>query len=232
MKNRLTAVRFFSPMFAVLLLMAFTAQAATYTVNTTSDSGNGTCDAAECTLREAINEANATTADDVINFDSTVFSIPQIITLMQGELRIGVFRANVGKLTINGTGATMLTISGNNASHVFLNTDFAVTEINGLTVSNGNNSGIRTNTGNLTLNNLTISNNTTSASGGGIFNASGLIINNSTISNNSAGQGGGGIYHNNSVATIGLSHKKLSIFNVIIKLSKSSLKFSNWAFLF
>jgi len=31
---------------------------------------------------------------------------------------------------------------------------------------------------------------------------------------------------------IGLSHKKLSIFNVIIKLSKSSLKFSNWAFLF
>ncbi|MBA4183430.1 MAG: hypothetical protein H0X49_05385 [Acidobacteria bacterium] len=30
----------------------------------------------------------------------------------------------------------------------------------------------------------------------------------------------------------GLSYKKLSFFNVIIKLSKSSLKFSNWAFLF
>ncbi|MCY7347976.1 MAG: DUF3662 domain-containing protein [Pyrinomonadaceae bacterium] len=30
----------------------------------------------------------------------------------------------------------------------------------------------------------------------------------------------------------GLSHKKLSDFNVTIKLSKSSLKFSNWAFLF
>jgi CSLREA domain-containing protein len=32
--------------------------ATTYTVNTTSDSGDGTCDADECTLREAINAAN------------------------------------------------------------------------------------------------------------------------------------------------------------------------------
>ncbi len=39
-------------------------------------------------------------------------------------------------------------------------------------------------------------------------------------------------YLNYQQEQTGLSYKKLRFFNVIIKLSKSSLKFSNWAFLF
>jgi trimeric autotransporter adhesin len=42
----------------------------TFTVNSTNDVGDdGTCDTSECTLREAIDTANATTGADVINFN-------------------------------------------------------------------------------------------------------------------------------------------------------------------
>ncbi len=41
-------------------------QAATYTVNATDDADDGTCDAGHCSLREAINAANATVDNDVI----------------------------------------------------------------------------------------------------------------------------------------------------------------------
>lgn len=54
MKNKLTAIKFILPVIAILIFTAVTAQSAIYVVNTTSDAGNGTCDAAECTLREAI----------------------------------------------------------------------------------------------------------------------------------------------------------------------------------
>ena len=43
--------------------------ASTFTVNSTDDPGDGVCNATECTLREAINAANATTAADTIKFN-------------------------------------------------------------------------------------------------------------------------------------------------------------------
>ncbi|MBZ0296029.1 MAG: right-handed parallel beta-helix repeat-containing protein, partial [Anaerolineae bacterium] len=43
--------------------------AQTYVVNSTADPGDGTCDATECTLREAITAANANSGTDTIAFD-------------------------------------------------------------------------------------------------------------------------------------------------------------------
>lgn len=45
------------------------AQGTTFTVNSTADPGNGVCDATECTLREAINAANANSGTDTIAFN-------------------------------------------------------------------------------------------------------------------------------------------------------------------
>ena len=45
------------------------AQAATFTVNSTADPGDGVCDASECTLREAISAANAGSGTDTIAFN-------------------------------------------------------------------------------------------------------------------------------------------------------------------
>jgi CSLREA domain-containing protein len=56
---------------AIVLLAGLGAEAspATYTVNSTADPGDGTCDGTECTLREAIAAANANVGTDTIEFD-------------------------------------------------------------------------------------------------------------------------------------------------------------------
>jgi CSLREA domain-containing protein len=45
------------------------ADATTFTVNSTGDRGDGTCDATECTLPEAIAAANANAGTDTVEFN-------------------------------------------------------------------------------------------------------------------------------------------------------------------
>src|SRR5438445_7859958 len=45
------------------------AHAATFTVNTADDHDDGVCNAADCTLREAINAVNAGSGGDTISFN-------------------------------------------------------------------------------------------------------------------------------------------------------------------
>jgi len=52
----------------LVVIPATRVQAATYTVNTTNDADDGTCNGTHCSLREAINAANGTAEDDVIGF--------------------------------------------------------------------------------------------------------------------------------------------------------------------
>ncbi len=52
----------------LLVLSAALARAATFTVNSTADTDDGVCNAANCTLREAINAANANPGTDTIRF--------------------------------------------------------------------------------------------------------------------------------------------------------------------
>src|SRR4051794_22858892 len=47
---------------------------ATFTVTSIADSGSGS-------LREAIDSANASGSDDIIDFDPTLFATPQVISL-------------------------------------------------------------------------------------------------------------------------------------------------------
>ena len=51
-----------------LVLVCATASAATFTVNSAADTDDGVCNAANCTLREAINAANANPGTDTIHF--------------------------------------------------------------------------------------------------------------------------------------------------------------------
>lgn len=95
------------------------------------DTDDGICDA-DCSLREAI--ATAPIGSN-IQF-STLFDTPQTITL--GSL------INIGKtLTILGTGADKLTISGNNATTLFENFSASGASVNfvGMTFANGNGVG-------------------------------------------------------------------------------------------
>ncbi|MEZ5425080.1 MAG: delta-60 repeat domain-containing protein [Pyrinomonadaceae bacterium] len=136
-------------------------------VNKTADTNDGSCDPLDCSLREAIAAANAAATDDIIYFASTLTGN---ITLTS-QLDI----ANNGSLSINGlTGGAGITISGNNSTRVFSIATGATADFNYLTISNGSssssNGGGIVNRGTLTINNSTISSNTSSGFSGGIDN--------------------------------------------------------------
>ena len=67
-------------LFAFLAVFAPAARAATYTVNSTADTDDGVCNSANCTLREAINAANANPGTDTIRF--VIGTGPKSITLL------------------------------------------------------------------------------------------------------------------------------------------------------
>ena len=170
---------------ALAMMPAMVAHAAaTEVVDSTSDSGAGS-------LREAIADVDP---GGTITFNLTY---PATITLTSGELLINK------NLTITGPGAADLTISGNNNSRVFnVSGGTTVVIISGVTIENGlaDNGGGIYNEGDLTLNNVTVTNNSTEnggtssdgGDGGGIYNEGTLTLNDVIVSGNSTGSGGNG----------------------------------------
>jgi CSLREA domain-containing protein len=176
------------------------AYAAGYVVNSLADN---TSNDSQCTLREAIQEANNGTDTDCPGSpsnanDTITFSVSGTITLSSP---LPAIVSGQGALTIDGGGS--ITVSGNNLVQVMVVNSGADLTLRNITIANGSSGGGGGgifNAGTLTVTNSTFSNNSVgfSSSGGGIFNASGgtLTVTNSTFSNNSVFGGfGGGIYN-------------------------------------
>ncbi|WP_339748826.1 choice-of-anchor Q domain-containing protein, partial [uncultured Rubinisphaera sp.] len=139
-------------------------------------------------LREAIAFANSNRNSlDSIQFDSTLTG--KTILLDGTELIIS------DALDLIGLGADKLTISGNNQSRIFNLLNNTTATISGLTLTGGNASegGSIYSSGNLTVTNSTITNNSSENDGGGIFSFGNIIVKNSTISGNSSLYDGGAI---------------------------------------
>ncbi|NEO83858.1 MAG: CHAT domain-containing protein [Spirulina sp. SIO3F2] len=166
----------------------------THTVDSLADDGSG-----GTTLREAI--AAASSNDDI------TFGVVGTVTLNGTQLSWNNSKDN---LTIDGNGST---VSGGNASRVFNITADNAT-LRNLTIQDGVVSGDgaainRNGRGTLTLENVTITNNSASTRAGGIRNRNGTVaLINSSISNNSAGSGGGAIF--NSPGTVTLTDSTIS----------------------
>jgi predicted outer membrane repeat protein len=185
-----------------LLLTARAAHADTFTVESTENPGSiGGCDATDddipCTLKEAVNNANVNGETDSINFAAGLSGeIPLANTAAQSGFSI-LNDTRPVDLTINGPGAGVLAVNGNNVTRVFGIALGANVTIRGLTIKNGNapDTGMSTSTD----------------SGGGIYNNGGtLALSNSTLSGNSAPVGYGGGIYNRATSTMTLTNTTLS----------------------
>ena len=168
-----------------LLMPVEPARAASIVVN---DLGGGSTPG-QCSLRDAITAANTNTA---INACSTGASGPDTITFsVTGVITLTGSLGSVSEaLTIIGPSGG-ITITGNNTNFgSSLLTVIASTTVNlsNLTMTNALKTGSAgaaiTNFGTLVLDNVTLSNNTSTYASAGISNAGTLLISNSTFSGN------------------------------------------------
>jgi CSLREA domain-containing protein len=191
---------------------------ATLIVNTTADHDDSVCGTADCTLREAINAANAASATKTIAFAANVTGA---ITLAQGELVI------TKDVTVTGPGARVLAVDANLASRVLAidgGTGPEITvAISGLTFTrgqvNGNGGGIYSNAS-TTLTNCTISANSATGGpgdgeyGGGIYTTRSMTLTGCTVSGNSAL--GGSFSAKSNVSTAGGTGQGGGVYNASI----------------
>jgi predicted outer membrane repeat protein len=160
------------------------------------------------TLRWAVQQVNQGSGNDTIDFEGSVFSTPQTIALKGGQ-----FNLTNTNTTIQGPGASMLTISGH-LGRVFGVLDYASVTISGLTISNGSvyyagqagtgSGGAISNRGVLTVNNCTFSNNSAAGSvgyGGAVYSVGTLTLSSCTFSGNTASMTGGAVYENTTYGT-------------------------------
>jgi len=181
-----------------------------FVVTTIADHDDGTCSPDDCTLREAVNLANAGGGADTITFASgitgTIILVPALGTLTVTD-----------SLTINGPGARLMSVSGSSAIRVFYFSTGS-NAISGLTIRDGNAAATPGSGGGvagggvfnsinstLSLSNCSFSNNHVQGAanmtaaglggrgwGGGIGNSGTLTLTGCTFSGNSAGGGRGG----------------------------------------
>ena len=184
-------------------------------VNSTADTVNSSD--GQCTLREAIIAANTDTASGAAagecaagsGADTITFSIP---TTDPGyNPATGVFSITLGNTlnvtssaTIQGPGASQLTISGNNAVTVFDVLVAGTVNLSGLTISNGKGMAftfkatggvINEGSGTVNITSCILTNNNENTGGGGggaigLINGGTVNVTNSALNNNSAGNGG------------------------------------------
>jgi CSLREA domain-containing protein len=164
--------------------------AGSYVVNSTADTSDGACDAANCTLREAIEAANLAPGADEITF-----SISGTIILSGTLPEI----TDPAGLTIRGPQAG-LTISGDNAYRILVVDGSAALGLVKLTLAKGfvdGYGGAVYNLGHLTADRCTFQDNQ-ATHGGAIFDQGfsvPSVITASTFKNNSATVSGGAIQH-------------------------------------
>lgn len=200
---------------ALLLSLAGSAAAQTYTVTRTDDPTPAPCEPGDCSLRNALMAANATTSvDDVVVLPAS--AAPYLLQYEELALPIA------DEVEVRGAGADKTVIKGDGKESIFFVGPFKAT-LSGMTITGGN-SAIQSNgellvrgvsiegnrwnggtAGIITNGLLTVEssflgfNNTESASGGAIHANAAVTIVNSTIAQNTSKEGAGAISGNAAV---------------------------------
>ena len=164
-----------------------------FIVTRSADTDGGVCAPAQCTLREALNAANAHSGAATIMFSIPITDAGCIGPACTIALT-SLLPAITGKLTIDGSGQP-ITVSGANSYTVLTVNSGAHVSLNALTIANAYSSfsdggGLFNNGGAMTVTNSTFYSNT-APDGGGLRNSGTLSLINSTFYSNTADTGGG-----------------------------------------
>jgi hypothetical protein len=156
-------------------------------------------------LRAAIDAANTNPGADVIAFDP---GLNGTITLASALPPLS------DELTIDGPGADLITVSGDELHQPFSVVDGATVTLSALTISSGHGEfgGAISNEGNLTLLACELSGNTADFSGGAVDNVGGLLVaENCLFSGNTTGEFGfGGAISNDAGGTLSINASTFS----------------------
>lgn len=166
-------------LFSVINSGEFTPQAlaANLTVNKAADTNDGTCDAIDCSLREAVGDA---AAGDTILFSGN-YTIALVSTLAVPA---------INNLTIDATGRTIQLDCAPNTIDIGLTLAGTGQVVKNLAIISCNGSGVTSfNAESATLDAVTVKNNTANASYKGILTGKKWTIQNSTISCSGSGVG-------------------------------------------
>jgi uncharacterized repeat protein (TIGR01451 family)/CSLREA domain-containing protein len=175
---------------AMLVWAALARAATTFTVTTTADGDDGSCTPAQCTLRDAIKYSSG--GDTVV-----IPAASQPYSLTMGELAVA------HSLTINGAGASKVTITANDQSRVFeFNSGGTLTGVtvehgngtalSGLGAPNDDGGAIAATGADLTISDSVVRDSTADDEGGGIYIENKTTLTNSTITGNTVQLGNGG----------------------------------------
>lgn len=164
---------------------------ASMNVNTIQDDANNAKIQDKVTLRDAIQTGNNGPPRPAVTF----YTAPNTALTGTINLQAALDAIKTG-YNINGSGASTLTVNGNNAAGTIFTVNAGVTStISGLTIQGGFNTlgGGIYNSGTLTLQNDVIQDNTATSNGGGIDNApdASMTLQSDTIQFNNAKNGGG-----------------------------------------
>ncbi len=201
---------------ALLLLLAVAASAAanTYTPTRFDDPPPGTCEPDDCSLREAITKANNHDGADkvVLAKGRYQMELPDDGT---DDNENGDFDV-IGEAAIRGAGPRDTVVDGNGLDTVFQFLTFSPHALSGVAVREGNASsgggGVFVGPSALTLSDVVIKASDAAGSGGGLRSFSPeLRLRRVTIRNNDAGGAGGGIHLGVSVADSSVSIRSSTI---------------------
>ena len=176
-------------------------------VTTAVDELDGSCLDGDCSLRDAVFAANATSGNEEILIPETITNITlsgsEIVIQNNGTLRIAGFGANQLRIGYPGTGAIV-------GSRIFYS-DGATVTISGMTLAGGDGFGavasgdggaLYANGGAMTLNTVHLDTNHGSRGGGVFFNGGSHVIEFSTCSGNTATNEGGCVEANGAVLAV------------------------------
>jgi uncharacterized repeat protein (TIGR01451 family)/CSLREA domain-containing protein len=186
------------------LLSATAARAASFTVNSTNDTNDGSCTTTKCSLRDAIVAADTAGGSSTITLPAGTYKLSIASTGTNDPTTGDLDVDNDATITITGAGAATTTINAAYVDRAFAVQEGASLSISGVTIEHGQQPSSSVSS------TYPASHSTAPGEGGAFYNDGSLTISASVLTANSSENGGGVIYSDSHATTTSVSNSVLN----------------------